>query len=118
MRQKISQYINWLLPVLFILYYSNIAVFLHTHIEGDEIIMHSHPFSKSCEGAAHHHRSLEEVLSIHNLSSIHASDGAVHALQLTPFASELKEIILNPLYSNHFISFAGARFLRAPPFVG
>lgn len=117
MTQKISRYLKWLLPVLFILYYSNITVFLHAHINGDEVIVHSHPFSKSGEGAKHHHSS-DEILLIHNLSTIHASDGAVHALRLQLFTGELKEIIASSLYHNYFTLLAEDHRLRAPPFIG
>lgn len=115
MLHKISGYIKWLLPVLFVAYYSNISIFLHTHFEGDEVVVHAHPFSKSRDGAPHQHKSLAEILLIHNLSVIHASDGAIHTLQLKPFSGELKETMECLLYSEYVSSFSGALFLRAPP---
>ena len=41
------KYVKWILPVVFILYYSSIAIFTHVHVENGTTIVHSHPFKKA-----------------------------------------------------------------------
>ena len=43
-RQTMRKYLKWLLPVIFIAYYSCITLFIHVHIEHGTTIVHSHPF--------------------------------------------------------------------------
>lgn len=43
-REKMVKYLKWLLPVIFIAYYSSITLFIHVHIEHGTTIVHSHPF--------------------------------------------------------------------------
>ena len=42
-RQTMRKYLKWLLPVIFIAYYSCITLFIHVHIEHGTTIVHSHP---------------------------------------------------------------------------
>ena len=76
------KYIKWLLPVLFIAYYSSVSLFTHVHVEHGTTIVHAHPFKKTADGTCHHHTSLAEIQLFHMLSSIHVMDGAIHLLRL------------------------------------
>ena len=63
MRETIGKYIKWLLPVLFISYYSSVSLFTHVHVEHGTTIVHAHPFKKTADGTCHHHASLAEICS-------------------------------------------------------
>ncbi len=65
--ERMVKYIKWLLPVIFIAYYSSITLFIHVHIENGTTIVHSHPFGKVNGGAFHHHASLSEIQLFHIL---------------------------------------------------
>ena len=45
------KYIKWLLPVLFIAYYSSVSLFTHVHVEHGTTIVHAHPFKKTADGS-------------------------------------------------------------------
>ena len=81
------KYIKWLLPVLFIAYYSSVSLFTHVHVEHGTTIVHAHPFKKTADGTCHHHASLAEIQLFHMLSSIHVMDGAIHPLRLQFYSS-------------------------------
>ena len=81
-RQTMRKYLKWLLPVIFIAYYSCITLFIHVHIEHGTTIVHSHPFGKMNGGPCHHHASLSEIQLFHILTTLSVEDGAVHALHL------------------------------------
>lgn len=110
------KYIKWFLLVLFITYYSSVAIFMHTHIEEGAVIVHSHPFSKSTDGTPHHHQSLAEILFFHNLSTINTIDGIVNSFQLILYTQVillLDNLPVKPAYLNPV---SACLFLRAPPF--
>lgn len=46
------KYIKWLLPVLFIAYYSSVSLFTHVHVEHGTTIVHAHPFKKTADGGS------------------------------------------------------------------
>ena len=106
---------KWLLPVLFIAYYSSISFFTHVHIEDGTTIVHAHPFKKSSDGTCHHHSSLSEIQLVHLLTTVHVEDGAVHPLQLQFYALPVYEIMEYPVYPDHLVPVLGDLQLRAPP---
>lgn len=67
------KYIKWLLPVLFIAYYSSVSLFTHVHVEHGTTIVHAHPFKKTADGTCHHHTSLAEIQLLYAL--IYSRDG-------------------------------------------
>lgn len=115
MRQAMLKYMKWLLPVLFIAYYSSITLFMHAHIENGTTIVHSHPFGKKSGGVCHHHASLSEIQLFHILSTISVEDGAVHSLQLHFYALPISKISESPVYPDYLIPVPGKLSLRAPP---
>lgn len=108
---------KWLLPVLFIAYYSSISLFMHVHIEHGTTIVHSHPFAKTSGGASHHHASLSEIQLFHVLSTISVEDGAVHPFRLQFYAIQITKIIETPVYPDYLVPVQGKLSLRAPPVV-
>ena len=66
-KNQISVFFRFLLLILFIGYYSSITLFYHTHLVNGEIIVHSHPFSKTKQGPfqSHSHSSAAYVLIQH-----------------------------------------------------
>lgn len=84
-----AKYMKWLLPILFIAYYTSIASFMHVHIEHGVTIVHSHPFSKASGVPSHRHASLSEIQLFHILTTISAEDGAVHSLQLDFYTQQI-----------------------------
>ena len=106
------KYIKWLLPVLFIAYYSSVSLFTHVHVEHGTTIVHAHPFKKTADGTCHHHTSLAEIQLFHMLSSIHVMDGAIHLLRLQFYSLKISNLSESPVYPDQ-----GLRYLRAPPVV-
>ena len=96
------KYIKWLLPVLFIAYYSSVSLFTHVHVEHGTTIVHAHPFKKTADGTCHHHTSLAEIQLFHMLSSIYVMDGAIHLLRLQFYS--LKYLISLSLRSIRIMS--------------
>ena len=92
------KYIKWLLPVLFIAYYSSVSLFTHVHVEHGTTIVHAHPFKKTADGTCHHHASLAEIQLFHMLSSIHAMDGAIHPFRLHFYSSQISHLSESPVY--------------------
>ncbi|WP_455635886.1 hypothetical protein [Parabacteroides sp.] len=117
MRETMVKYIKWLLPVLFIAYYSSILLFTHVHVEDGTTIVHAHPFKKAADGTSHQHGSLAEIQLFHVLSSIHVMDGAIHSLRLQFYSLEIADLSESPAYPDHVASVEGMRYLRAPPVV-
>lgn len=117
MRRTMIKYMKWLLPVLFIAYYSSISFFMHVHIEHGVTIVHSHPFGKTSGGVYHHHASLSEIQLFHQLSTISVEDGAVDPLQLHSYTIQITKITETPVYPDYLIPIPGKLSLRAPPVV-
>lgn len=115
MRQGINKYMKWLLPAIFIAYYSCITLFIHIHIEDGITIVHSHPFGKANGGASHHHTSFAEIQLYHILTTLSVEDGAVHALYLNFNARQIAEIVEYPVYPDYVLPAKGQLYLRAPP---
>lgn len=106
---------KWLLPALFIAYYSSISFFMHVHIERGTTIVHAHPFQKAADGSCHHHASLAEFQLFCALSSIEVADGAVHALTLRFYALPVADRDEMPVSPDTLAPFRGNLCLRAPP---
>ena len=117
MKQTMAKYMKWLLPALFIVYYSSISLFMHVHVEYGTTIVHSHPFKKTADGICHHHSSLSEIQLFHLLTTVHVQDGAIHSLLLQICVTPNYKIIDNPVYPDYLIPVLGELSLRAPPFV-
>lgn len=114
-REKMVKYLKWLLPVIFIAYYSSITLFIHVHIENGTTIVHSHPFGAKSGGACHHHASLSEIQLFHILTSISVEDGAVYAYCLDFQVKQIAEIVEIPVYPDYLVPVKGKLSLRAPP---
>lgn len=108
---------KWLLPILFIAYYSSISIFVHVHIENGTTIVHSHPFKSSADGTPHHHASLAEFQLFHSLSSIQIMDGAVCSLSLPHYTYYITDINESPVCPDYLTPVRGKFLLRAPPSV-
>ncbi|WP_370453470.1 hypothetical protein [Parabacteroides sp. AM08-6] len=106
---------KWLLPMLFIAYYSSISVFMHVHVEHGTTIVHAHPFKKAPDGSSHHHASLSEIQLFHLLTTVHVEDGSVHPLQLYFYALPIFNLMEAPVYPEHLCPVPGKFLLRAPP---
>lgn len=117
MKQTIIKYTKWLLPVIFIAYYSCISLFIHVHIEHGSTIVHAHPFEAKSGGAFHHHATLAEIQLFHSLSTISVEDGAVHALHLDLLLQQIAEIIEYPVCPDYLVPAKGMLSLRAPPLI-
>ena len=105
---------KWLLPVLFIAYYSMISLFIHVHIQDGTTIVHSHPFANQSDDF-HHHESYAELQLFHTLSSVSVADGAVHALSLHFIAQPLGIIAEALCCPDYIARTTDVTSLRAPP---
>ncbi len=115
MKQNIPKYLKWILPVLFIIYYSNTVIFMHSHVEDGYVILHAHHFSEEDGGEAHEHTSLKEMFFFHELSTIHIADGVISPLPFQLFDQLLTTTIEGRLYPSYLTSFSKNLYLRAPP---
>ena len=115
LRNLLRKYLRFLLPSLFITYYSSVSFFTHVHIEQGTTIVHAHPFDTSKGGAGHQHGSLAEIQLYHQLSTIVAADGAIYPLQLQYKATLVAELSESLVYPTYLQAIAGQLYLRAPP---
>ncbi|MBP7965721.1 MAG: hypothetical protein KAZ12_03670 [Paludibacteraceae bacterium] len=108
MRLRNSSLLKWLLVTLFMFHYMSGAFFTHVHIEGSQLVTHSHPYSN----AQHQHSSADFSL-IRSLSFAVTIAFAMvfasvfrHVMQIVVFKRDLFDYIrfYNPLAP-----------LRAPP---
>ncbi|MDO4755872.1 MAG: hypothetical protein Q4A54_05980 [Parabacteroides sp.] len=109
--------LKWLLPVLFIIYYSCVSAFIHVHVDNGTTIVHSHPYKKVSEGSTHQHASLSEIQLYHILSSVNVTDGAVHSLQLDSYVQPFIYIVEKTVSPTYLTPVLGELSLRAPPFL-
>lgn len=106
---------KWILPVLFIGYYSCISFCAHIHIENGVVILHSHfsPHGKS--QTPHQHNSMEEIILFHTLSTLQATDGAVQTVAIERLFSSPFTIITTKYALDLFSSIYKISTPRAPP---
>lgn len=116
-KRSVHTCLKWLLPLLFITYYSGVSLFTHVHIENGTTIVHAHPFKKAADGSWHHHSSLAEIQLFHLLSSLHVADGAIHSLRLQFFATQVADLSESLVLPDYVASVEGMYSLRAPPVV-
>lgn len=117
MKQIVRKYIKWLLPVLFVGYFSCISLFEHAHIINGVIVVHSHATKSTSSGTPlHQHPDLEFQL-FHFLSHFNVADGAVGLLTLSFYSPELGNLIVYPVCPDYVVSVKGKLSLRAPPLV-
>lgn len=113
--KKISVVFRFLLLILFIGYYSGITLFYHTHLVNGEIIVHSHPFSKTKQSPfqSHAHSSAAYVQIQHLMQADWESSPDIPQIPEPVIA--LGEYTIG--YTSPFIpanSYSYAQ-LRAPP---
>ncbi|MDL2282491.1 hypothetical protein LJC44_05230 [Parabacteroides sp. OttesenSCG-928-G06] len=115
MRQRLCKLSKWFLSILFIVYCGGITCSTHVHIEDGIMIVHSHPFKKSTDTGTHTHKSLDEIVLFHTISSIQVFDGAVHLLCIENNIQAIT-FLFRPVESLFETSWhAGNISLRAPP---
>ncbi len=107
--------IKWILPVIFIAYYSSISFYAHIHIENGTAILHSHPFARSSDKIPHTHNTFEEIIILHNLSSLQIADDITNRVCLE-YLPDISICIFTSLTPSILTSLEGNLFLRAPPF--
>ena len=116
MRKKVFiQIQRWFLPLLFITFINGKIFFTHTHLIGDSIVVHSHPFKKS-ESKTHSHTT-KEFIAIEHLYNGFSTDSIIPHLEINSplLAIVLQELILT---DKIFLSQENHSFLlRAPPFI-
>ena len=110
-RQTMRKYLKWLLPVIFIAYYSCITLFIHVHIEHGTTIVHSHPYKP---GTEHEHTTAEFQL-IHMLSSIETENPSMWAFVSVILFSYCSRLFFPSRYFCLISEKWGAHGLRAPP---
>ena len=102
---------KWLLPALFIVYYSSISLFMHVHVENGTTIVHSHPFKK---GSEHSHTTVEFQL-IHLLNHVLVTDSGLIPTFAVAALSLLCILFIRPQVEPYHRSCPGVISLRAPP---
>ncbi len=113
MKRLNTNFIKWLLPVLFIGYMSATSFFKHTHFVNGVVVEHSHPFKK--DRAHDHQNDAVEIYAIQSLSTISAADGAVCLMTLNSIIPAI-EILRNDKYLQHPPkAIKGKLYLRPPP---
>lgn len=114
MRKNIySQSLKWFLPLLFITFINGKTFFTHTHLIGDSIVVHSHPFKKK-ESKTHSHTTKEFIAIEHHTHGF-STDAIIPHLEINSpfFAIALHDYIRRDKIflseENHSV------LLRAPP---
>lgn len=115
MRKNIfTQTLKWFLPLLFITFINGKALFVHSHINENSFVVHSHPFDKS-ETTSHEHTT-KEIIAIeihtHGYSTTAIIpyieiNSPLHYLVAHNYTYEQTALIAQKVNSN---------LLRAPPF--
>lgn len=114
-KQKIVAILKFLLLALFVVYYSESTLFLHTHHYKYYSVTHSHPYKSDSAGNPIHTHSEEQLLTIHQLTNV------VLLLSLVVFVAGLLQFlyltrclegvqICRPAFLRYFS-------LRAPPVI-
>ena len=106
-----AKYMKWLLPALFIVYFSSISLFMHVHVENGTTIVHSHPFKK---GSEHSHTTVEFQL-IHLLNHVLVTDSGLIPTFAVAALSLLCILFIRPQVEPYHRSCPGVISLRAPP---
>jgi len=106
---------KWILPILFIGYYSCISFCAHIHIENGVVILHSHFSPHGKNQIPHQHNSMEEIILFHTLSTLQAVDGAVQAIVIERLFSSSFTVIATEYSLDLFSSIYKASTPRAPP---
>lgn len=108
------KYLKGLLPLLFVVYVSDISLFIHMHIVEGEIIVHSHPY-KNVQGGPLHQHAQGEIQFFCSLSHYNIGDNAVgvFALSLQPLIPTTLSVIR--VLWRFLSSLKHAVSLRAPP---
>lgn len=84
---------------IFVFYYTGITFFPHVHRYGHEILVHSHPYKKDCNGNPNHTHTNVEIILIAGLSNFTTT-----AIVL----SALMGILSVVLYRNPYVHVANA----------
>lgn len=116
MKQYAGKISKWLLPLIFIGYFSCVSLFQHAHIVNGVIIVHSHRTADKANEPTHQHQSAKESQLYHFLSHFNIEDGAIASLYIEQISPLLIGDVVcswnNPILpSTPWCSSA----LRAPP---
>ena len=116
MRKKVlTQSIKWFLPLLFITFINGKSLFIHSHLEKDILVVHSHPFDKN-EDSTHEHTT-KELIAIEFHTHGYSTANIV---ALVDIKSPLKYINCYNYTNEEIICFAKkatSTLLRAPPII-
>lgn len=115
MRKKVfTQFLKWFFPILFITFINGKTLFIHSHLEKDSFIVHSHPFDKS-ETTSHEHTT-KEIIAIELHTHGFSTTAIVPYVEIN---SPLQYIVCdNYSYEEtaHFAQRINGNLLRAPPY--
>lgn len=115
MRKKVFvQSLKWFLPLLFITFINGKALFIHSHLEENSFVVHSHPYDKS-ENTTHEHTT-KEIAAIDLHTQGHSTTAIVPYIEIN---SPLQYLDDNNCYCEYIIHFTqkiNSNLLRAPPF--
>jgi hypothetical protein len=109
-RHNFSILLRVSLLLLFAVHYAGIHCFPHTHLVGNELIVHSHPLSK----AAHHEHTTTELVLLSAYSDTRLMAVSPGIELPTPFViTHFLHVAERP--ERVFPSFSPSFFLRPPP---
>lgn len=115
MRKKVFiQSLRWFLPILFITFISGKVFFIHSHLENDSIVVHSHPFNKS-DNTTHNHTA-KEIIAIELHTHGHSTDVIVPHIEINSPLQCLVHHNYSFEYKIHLAEETNSNLLRAPPF--
>lgn len=114
MRKKVFvQSLKWFLPLLFITFINGKALFIHSHLEENSFVVHSHPYDKS-ENTTHEHTT-KEIVAIELHTHSHSTTAIVSYIEIN---SPLQYLVHHNYSYEDTILFreeVNSNLLRAPP---
>ncbi|MCD7972650.1 MAG: hypothetical protein LUG18_08270 [Candidatus Azobacteroides sp.] len=95
-KTKYMRMIEIALAAIFIIHLYSILFFSHTHFHEGKIIIHSHPYHSSEEGATHSHTQ-KEIELLYILSSVPVTAQIVFVYSFSFFRKQISTLLI-PVY--------------------
>lgn len=114
MQKTVSKNINkWFLLILFASYVSGITFFTHTHVIGNTVYIHSHPYDKSKEQSKSHTEGELQILHLFYHTNI--TSDIIPDFDLTDHSNSMLIVYYDIYHDAVPVDNKDKMYLRAPP---
>ncbi len=116
MRKKVFiQFLKWFLSLLFITFINGKVLFIHSHLEENSFVVHSHPFDKG-ENKTHEHTT-KEIVAIELHTNGNSTTAIIPYLEINSPLQYLSHHNYSYKDTIIFTQKVNSNLLRAPPFL-